>query len=187
MFIEQLDKSKLLITLENEDLNTFDLKPYSISLENRETKALLSQLLTLAAVKAGIQIKDRILSVEAMPYDTGCFLLVTIKPKKKRKLYRIKQEPAYLLAVFADTQKMLEAIKRLYSLGGERYSSTIYSYNGRFYLLISSKMEICKNFFAVMQEYGKVLPCGELTAARLNEYCSPLRSNDSISYIGSRL
>ena len=78
MFIEQLDKTRLLITLENEDLSIFDLSPDSLSMEDKETRDLFKQLLALAAVKTGVVLRNKTISVELMPYDRGCFILATI-------------------------------------------------------------------------------------------------------------
>ena len=87
MYIEQLDKTRLLINIEQQDLSIFELRPDTISMANEETRNLFKQILALAAVKTGISLHDKTISVEVMPYDKGCFILATIKEKEKRKIY----------------------------------------------------------------------------------------------------
>ena len=75
MYIEQLDKTRLLINIEQQDLSIFELRPDTISMANEETRNLFKQILALAAVKTGISLHDKTISVEVMPYDKGCFIL----------------------------------------------------------------------------------------------------------------
>lgn len=187
MYIEQLDKTRLLITLEYEDLCTFELEPYSISLENNETKSLLKQLLTLAAIKAGVPIKDKTLSVEAMPYDSGCFLLVTIKPKRPRKIYKIKKEASNLLFGFENASCMLEALKQLYSAGFTKCECTLYNDKGTYYLLFRSVARIPTNIRFILSEFGTAVPCGKLTKSRLDEFCEVLCRGNAVESIGCKL
>lgn len=187
MFIEQLDNTRLLITLEQEDLNIFELEPYSISFENNETKSLLKQLLTLAAIKAGVSIKDKSLSVEAMPYDSGCFLLVTIKPKGKRKIYRIKGESTQILTKFNTTEEMLGAVKRIYDTGINPADCSLFEGDGNYYLLIVSDRSLPEKVHHILTEYGEITPCSTMSKARLCEFFNTICEKNAISVVGSRL
>lgn len=187
MFIEQLDSTRLLITLEQEDLNTFELEPYSISLENNETKSLLKQLLTLAAIKAGVPIRDRVLSVETLPYDCGCFLLVTIKPKSKRKTYKIKNDGKTILTSFLDVEAMLNAIQRLYSSSARISDCSLFENDGIYYLTLTHSNSDTENIKRILEEYGEVLPCSSFSKARLSEFYNIVCENNVIEKLGSQL
>lgn len=187
MYIEQLDKTRLLITLEHEDLDVFDLEPYSISMENKETKALFKQLLTLAAIKVGIQIKDKILSVETMPYDFGCFLLVTIKPKSDRKIYKVKKDISYLLVKFENPMDMLDCLKKLHIKSFNDYNCNLYRYNKKYYLLFFSKAIFPHYLSLLLSEYGRILPCDRVTTSRISELYECLHKFDTIKYIGNKI
>lgn len=187
MYIEQLDKTRLLITLEHEDLDVFDLEPYSISMENKETKALFKQLLTLAAIKAGIQIKDKVLSVETMPYDFGCFLLVTIKPKCTRKKYRIKKDTSYQLVEFENAMTMLDCLKNLYIRNFNKFNCNLYRYNGKYYLLFFSKAIFPTCLSLLLSEFGTILPCDGVITSRIEELYESLHKIDTIKYIGNKI
>ena len=156
MFIEQLDKTRLLITLESEDLNIFDLEPNSLSMEDKDTRDLFKQLLALAAVKTGVVLRDKTISVEVMPYDRGCFILATIKSKSKRKIYKIKKTTSYLLVKFSNAGAMLDAVKNLYCKGFTEYSCNLYVGDGSYYVLISSKASIPTGIRILLSEYGKI-------------------------------
>lgn len=187
MFIEQLDKTRLLITLEHEDLDVFDLEPYSISMEDKETKSLFKHLLTLAAIKAGIPIKDKILSVETMPYDCGCFLLVTIKPKSNRRIYKIKKNHSYLIAEFDCVLSMLDALGRLYRQGYVAYNCSAYSNSGNYFLIFRSKASFPEDIITLLSEYSTVSKYSKLETVKLTEQCTPIVLNTAIDTIGSKL
>lgn len=187
MFIEQLDKTRLLINLESEDLSIFDLEPSSISMEDKETRDLFKQLLTLAAVKTGIVLRNKTISVELMPYDRGCFILATVKAKSTRKIYKIKKTTSHLLMKFKSASDMLDAVKLLYDKGLSEYSCSIYSGKKLYYLLISSKASVPKAIRIMLAEYGKICPCDKLTIGRLSEFCTLVCKNNSIAYLGKKL
>lgn len=187
MFIEQLDKTRLLINLESEDLNIFDLDPNSISMEDKETRDLFKQLLSLAAIKTGIVLRDKTISVELMPYDRGCFILATVKAKGRRKTYRIKKTTSHLLMKFKNVGDMLEAVKLLYDKGFSEYGCSLYRGQLRYYLLISSKASVPKNIRIMLSEYGKICQCDNLTAVRVNEMCTVICKDKSIETLGKQL
>ncbi len=186
MFIEQLDNTRLLITLENDDLGVFDLNPKKILTEDRETKRLFKQILTLAAIKTGVTLKNKSISVELMPYDSGCFLLVTIR-NKKRKIYRIKKNDSYLLAEFHSPDDVLHSLKSLYTKGFSHFSCSLYTDSDKYYLLFKSKANIPTDLKIILSEYGKIKSCSKLTKSKLNESFKLLHGENSISYIGSML
>ena len=108
MFIEPLDKTKFLVTLVRDDLKIFNIAPNEISLNNENTRTLLKQILSLAAVKSGITLKNKILSVELIPFDNGCFMLVSTKPD--RKIYKIKKNSSYILVSFDSAAKIFDVL-----------------------------------------------------------------------------
>ena len=177
MFIEQLDQSRLLITLESEDLSIFDLEPDSISMEDKNTQNLFKQLLALAAVKTGVVLRNKIISVELMPYDRGCFILATIKSKSSRKIYRIKKDDSYLPVKFKNVCDMLDTVKNLHIKGYAQYNCSLYSNENFYYLLISSKAVVPQSVKIMLSEYGKILPGDALTVSRIRETCSVICDN----------
>ena len=187
MFIEQLDKTRLLITLESEDLSIFDLKPESLSMQDKDTRNLFKQLLALAAVKTGVVLRDKTISVELMPYDSGCFILATIKAKHTRKLYRIKKTDSYLPVSFGNVGDMLDAVKNLYSKGFVEYNCSLYSGKNIYYLLMWSKAAIPKSACILISEYGKILSGDNLTVSRIREVCSVICEDNSIGRLGKQL
>ena len=187
MYIEQLDKTRLLINLESEDLSIFDLEPKKISMADKDTQELFKQLLSLAAVKTGIALRDKTVSVELLPYDRGCFILATVKAKNRRKIYRIKKTTSYLLMKFKNVSDMLDAVKLLYNKELREYRCSLYSGKIGYFLLISSKASVPKNARIMLSEYGIIYPCDNLTAVRINEICTLICKDKSIDYLGKLL
>ena len=93
MTVEQIDSSKVLISLCNEDLTEYSLRFDTMSFNDPHSRRILNKLLTIACGKTGIkQEKDKSMLVEAMPHSNGCLILLTMNhKKKKRTVYRIKK------------------------------------------------------------------------------------------------
>ena len=187
MYIEQLDKSRLLINIEHEDLSIFELEPDKISMSNNETRNLFKQILALAAVKTGISLRDNTSSVDIMPYNNGCFILATFKAKQKRKIYKIKKTSSYILTKFKNAADMLDAVKMLYNNGFIEYGCNMYSGSIGYFLLLSSKAALPKIMRIMLSEYGTICPCDGLTAVRLGEVCTLICRNKTVEYLGKQL
>ena len=186
MFIEQLDRTRLLITLENEDLSVFELTPKSIDFEKKKTKRLFKQILGLAAVKTGIPLRDKTISVELLPYEGGCFLLATIK-NKKRKIYKIKKNHSYFLASFDSADAVLDALKELHRKDNSEFRCSLYSNGGKYFLLFRSIRKLPDSFRIILSEYGTAAACGSLAASHIEENFTLLHRDSAISVIGSLL
>ena len=182
MFIEPLDKTKFLVTLVRDDLKIFNIAPNEISLNNENTRTLLKQILSLAAVKSGITLKNKILSVELIPFDNGCFMLVSTKPD--RKIYKIKKNSSYILVSFDSAAKIFDVFEKIQHIKSFDLKSSVYSKGEMFYLLLYSKVSIPKALKIILSEYGKIYPCDKLTVMQLEESCKTIHTLDSISYFG---
>ena len=85
MTIEQLDKSKVLISLCKEDMDNFSLDISDMSFCDEHSRKVLLRLLQLASRKTGVEMHKGAVLLEALPHNCGCLLLVTVMEKTKRK------------------------------------------------------------------------------------------------------
>ena len=90
MNIEQIDDSRVLITLCDEDMKSYSVSFDTMSLSDEHTKKVLKQLMYYASDKTGISFEKKHILIEALKYEHGCILLFTVSEKGKRKIYKIK-------------------------------------------------------------------------------------------------
>ena len=91
MIIEQIDSSKVLISLCNNDMEDYQLEFGTMDFENPHSKKILMRLLGIVCNKTGLSTKNKQLLLETLPLDSGCLILVTfMDTKPKINKYRIK-------------------------------------------------------------------------------------------------
>lgn len=187
MKISQLSNTKVLISLCNEDMKSFDLDFDRIGLSDPHSKKILSRLLTLACVSNSIDTKGKAILLEAIENNDGVIILVSLSEKQtKRKKYKIKRITEYPCYKFENAEILLCAIEKLCSTNVFFYNNSAYYYKDKYYLVfdypvVSNKAKVILNEFAV-----KV--CGTKPfVARLNESATTLSSGNAIMHIGSSL
>ena len=109
MTIEQIDPGKVMIVLGSNDMKDFSLEYNTLSFKDPHSRKILSRLLTLACSKTGMSIDNKKMLVEALPHKSGCLILLTLKPKTKRRVYRVKKPDRILCAVFPDVESLIGA------------------------------------------------------------------------------
>lgn len=187
MIIQTLDRKRMLINLDENDLQIFNIKTSAFSFRDEPTKLIIREILSLAVIKTGLNTKNRTLSVEALPYRQGCYILVTLKNKSDRKKFRIKQVESTVLIRFFTAEALLDAISILYPKNMQAVNTDLYLYNGARYLLLRSNKRIPDSIILTLSEYGKCYPCSKLMSALLAEKSQLIRQNDAITYIGEIL
>jgi len=186
MTIERIDSSKVLISLCFEDMKDFSLRFDTIGFRDPHSRKILNRLLTLACNKTGLSIQNRSLLVEALPHESGCLILLTVKQKAQRKkVYKIKKVRNNLCYSFTDSNDFLDAICLLYKERPYNYSNSAYFYSNKYYLMfdypsLPKRMRIILNEFAAPKKWNKVF------AAKLKEAGVTLALNNAIEFIGKK-
>lgn len=170
MTVEQIDSSKVLISLCNEDLSEYSLRFDTMSFNDPHSRRILNKLLTIACGKTGIkQEKDKSMLVEAMPHSNGCLILLTMNhKKKKRTVYRIKKNNSGWCCRFENAGDFLSCMETLCKRGETLYRAYAYLYSGRYYLFLEqSKLpqKVCAN----LSEFGRLQKKDCLFNKRLSE------------------
>ena len=139
MKIEQLDEKRILISLCDEEMQL-----YSVSFEELEpgetnSEVLLRELLLQAAEQTGIIIKNKHIMIEAMKFERGCLLLVTVSEKTGKRSFRVGHSTGYSrVLVFENAEALLGCICALSSMKDFRCSSALLGYKSRYYLVLRS-------------------------------------------------
>ena len=119
MNIEKINSEKLLISLCDKELEEYNLTYEGLSFTDSRSKRVIQELLIRAESKTGMKLNGKKLMIEAMKYDHGCILLVTVVNRRKRKIYSIKSRSNSYVFSFTSAEELLACIEQLY-LANER-------------------------------------------------------------------
>lgn len=189
MTIEQLDETRLIISLCNEDMQVFSLEYESMGFNDPHSRRVLKRLLSLAGTRTGISVSDKNLMVEAMPHNEGCILLVTLIPKsgQGRRTYKIKRPCDCYMYTFSDVEDFLCCVQRLYEGGFLFRGSKAYRYGGEYYLILSTGGHMPFKAKGLLGEYADTVGTSRLEAAKITEHGTPVAPAHAIMQIGSAL
>ncbi|MCR5652875.1 MAG: adaptor protein MecA [Ruminococcus sp.] len=164
MTIEQIDPSKVMIVLGSSDMKDFSLEYSTLSFKDPHSRKILSRLLTLACSKTGMSIDNKKMLVEALPHKSGCLILLTLKPKTKRRVYRVKKPDMCLCCIFADVEKLISASVALRT---KLHENKVYSFKDKYYLLIDENVAL--GTLALLEEFADCYVCSKISAAKVKE------------------
>ena len=164
MTIEQIDPSKVMIVLGSNDMKDFSLEYSTLSFNDPHSRKILSRLLTLACNKTGMNIENKKMLVEALPHKSGCLILLTLKPKEKRRFYRVKKPPKSLCCIFSDVENLINASLALY---GMLPDNEVYYFDNKYYLIIERHLALYP--LAKLEEFADCYVCSKISAAKVRE------------------
>lgn len=183
MIIEQLDASKVLISLCNEDMKSFKLQFENMSFYSEHSKRILVRLLKLACMKAGVSCKSKTVLMEALPHQSGCLILVTMMETKKRKTYRVKKVAEKPCFVFDSTEEMLTGMETLYKGNFSMSSNSLWVCEDRYYLFFDYP-SVQERVQRILTEFAfyKIFPQVEIS--RIKERGKLLCGESAVDTIG---
>ena len=186
MTIEQLDESKVLISLCNEDMRDYKLKFSEMSFCSEHSKRILMRLLRLACLKAGVNFEHKTWLLEALPHSSGCLLLVTMLEKKHRKTYKVKRLTEQGCFVFDNAENLLSAAEILRVKDVFLRSNSLWLLKGKYYLVFDYSVvsALVNNIF---QEYSKYFRYSQVAISRIKEIGKPLCTGNALGEIGQKI
>lgn len=189
MTIEQIDSNRLLIILEDEEMQGYSLDFDHLALSDPNYREILKELLTIAGMRKDFEIKGKNFLVEALSHRTGCLFIVTVLPECKnvnKRKYRVKKTSGTMIYSFSDAESLLSAIERLYKCGYIFENSKLY-YSGEYYLIIYYSKGISCRAAAILTEHGKKEFAGRINLARIVERSRLISGCHAILTIGNYL
>lgn len=189
MTIEQIDSNRLLIILEDEEMQGYSLDFDRMELNDPNYKEILKQLLTIAGMRKDFEIRGKTLLVEALTHKSGCLFIVTVLPEYNsviKRRYRIKKAKGTMIYGFSDVECLLSAIERLYKQGYAFENSKLY-YNGEYHLVIYYGSGVPIRAIAILEEYGTKELAGKINLARIAEKSKLISGCHAILTIGTHL
>lgn len=186
MTIEQLDESKVLISLCTEDMEDFKLRFSDMSFCSEHSKRILLRLLQLACTKAGVSFERKTVLMEALPHNSGCLLLLTMMDKKSRKTYRVKKIKEYPCFVFENSENLLSAAECIQTRSVSLRSNSLWLIKGKYYLMFDCPF-VQKDVCALLREYAAKINYTFVGISRIKETGKLLCSGDALGIIAEKL
>lgn len=186
MTIEQLDESKVLISLCNEDMQDYKLKFNDMSFCSEHSKRILLRLLRLACLKAGVNFERKTWLLEALPHNSGCLLLVTMLEKKHRKTYKVKRLREYACFVFDSAENLLAAAEVLGTRSVTLHSNSLWLVKGKYYLIFDYPV-VSAQVSTFLREYCEKLWCSKVSISRIKETGKLLCAENALEIIGKKI
>ena len=192
MVIEQINAKKLLIVLEEKDMDELGLTYENISWSNQKSREIIAKLLTLAKIETGFSIENYKLSIETLPQFNGCIIIFTLSSDdykedtvEKNKTHLNNTVSNTMIYKFDNLDDILKICKQLYNLyESETYKSDIYTYKSEYYLVIHTYEEIKKTVYIMLSEYGEMLKKNKMFISYLDEYGDIIKKDDAVISIG---
>ena len=170
MFIDLLDRNRMLITLDNSDIGLLS--------EDRST-LLISCMVTLAAKKSGIYIAHKKLKIEYLSGGCRDFVIVTISPQLS--LCSGKQQT---IAVYFDNAESLFKCAACIKRHTNARSSDLYKTADLHYIMtVTACHEELLKAAAICSEYGRIKRISPYSQKRYGEYFEELISNSAVDVL----
>ncbi len=168
MTIEQLDAHKVLISLCNEDMESFSLRFNTLSFCDEHSRKVLVRLTQLACVKTGLQLNKSAVLMEALPHQSGCLLLLTVLEKPHRKVYKVKRYKSFPCFVFNSAEDLLSCAESIGELEFPLHRNSLWLFEGRYYLVFDYPV-LHKASKGVLCEYSKESERTAVSLSRIKE------------------
>lgn len=189
MNIELLDEKRVLIDLCVEDMQMLSLEYKALNMQSPNNRKVIKNLVQIAKIKTGFQTDEgSVVFVEAMPYDGGCFILITLKGNEiKGRKFRVLKRPYIKIFRFDSCENMLCAIEKLYLNNFKNYKSILIFYKDSYYLLIYSKNNVKSAVNIIANEFSNHSSSNIIYIAHIIEHGKVLSENNAIETIGKAM
>ncbi len=185
MNIEQIDNSRILISLADKELESYSVTFENLSLSETHSRTVLKELLHYASVKTGISFQNKKILIEALKYEHGCLLLLTVS--KIRKTYHIRHCSNAYTFTFSNAENFLACIKALYRMQPDRFLSSAFSYHQTYFLVIRSSSPLKPGYINTINEFAVSCKRGNVFIAFLMEHAKLLKHHHAVQNIGKAL
>lgn len=187
MTVEQLDKSRVLISLAQKDMETYAISIDKLNIKDIKCKEVFKELLRLALDRVGISTENRAMLVEAMPHKEGMLILVTVDfLRNLRKTYRIKKPKMRSVCKFQSAEGLLTCAEHIKYNKIKLPSNSLWQYSGGFYVIfdyagVSAKAK------AILSEYALCQSLSLVRIARITEAGKLISASNAVEKIAESI
>ncbi len=188
MNIEQINSSKIIISLCNKELEKLSVTFETLNFSDLNSRKALKEILYCASSKTGIDFKNKRILIEVMQYENGCIFLVTLSEKNRsRKIYRIKKCVDFYTFIFDSADSLLNCINAIYNINGGRYCSYVFIMDGTYCLSIRPTSTLQNKYINTIKEFTSDIRYGKIYFDFLLEHAKLILTKNAIEVIGSKL
>ncbi len=187
MKMELLENGCLKIVLSNDELEEMGLTFERLDYRNMETQRTIQRLLQIARQETGFHHSGD-LTVEAIPLEDGCLLLLTptfarrrVRMKKAVGPYIYRVEDIDGLFRLAENWKRMDA--RLQAAGPSDWTtagSSLYHMEDAYGLVLYPATPLTREANALLREFAQPAGEGDAAAAYTAEHGIPLAIGDAL-------
>ena len=206
MKIEKISDTQVKFILSEDDLADKDLKLEDLTVSTDKTRELFQEILAQALDECGFAIDDAPLMVEALPVALDSIMIIVTKlndetaskqpaknsvpPIISKDLHRYKRNPikihstenaedtSILIYSFNTLDDVIDACVRLGDM--EITSSSVYKYNKKYYLVITTDADPNFNHLCALNEFGQKETSNILSKYHLVEHGETLISDNAV-------
>ena len=178
MDIEQIDRNKLKIHLEKNDLSDFDIDFEALDYKNKQTRDIIWDLLDVARIKTGFDAFQKKIFIEAFKSPAGgCTLYFTLL--NASRMPAVNREYPYIYE-FSTDEDMICAAK---SIPVDSIESKLFAFDGKFRLILYPNGRLSIQTKSVMSEFGNQVGFGQGAEAFTGEHGKILISKRAIETV----
>ena len=186
MYIEQLDGERILISLCDEELELYSVSFDELGIGERNSDIMLKDLLERAEEETGIAIRDKHIFIEAMRFEKGCLLLVTVSEKSAVGKAKADRNADFSAAYrFEDAEALLGCIRALCRIDKLRCESSLLEHGGSYYLVLNTKEPLDRTVSDTLLEFGSAAGRGRCFEESLYEHARVITPEGALELIGS--
>ena len=186
MNIEQIDTSKILISLCDRDMENYNVTYESLGMRDIRSRGFIKELLHFAEDKTGVPLSGKRLLIEAMKYEHGCLLLVTVGRPSYGRRYRIKCRSGTYTFRFDSAEDLLSCIEQLCLSCSRLPPSSVTTDSEHYWLILHSAMPD-KIYMNIIREFSSFFIRSNVYAVSLLEHTRLISDGNAIHQIGMSL
>lgn len=182
--VDKLGENKVLIILCNKDMEDYSIDFVGNNLYDSDLRKSLIKIMKLGCSKAGVEICNRNIDIEALPFEDECYILITVYEKIRRS-YRMKDTGECVCYSLGGSGNFLDTLEKLYRLNVCCNRNSAYLYDESYYIVFEYP-SIPKKLKRLLSEYGK-RKMNRIETARIRENGRLICSHNAILQIGKHL
>lgn len=205
MKFEKINKDKIKVTINSDDLNQKDIDLHSFMADSDETQSLFLDVLDMAEKDLDFSTKDYNLKVETVALSDGAFVLTITRildvestsnvnhvpfsnqkgPKASRKKTNITSSMVYKFNSFDDFCNFVNVLYDDIQINYKKISkdTALYLFKDNYYLVflnINTKFYKLKKTFSVITEFATYISSSDVFIAKIYESGKPIFKTKAI-------
>ena len=182
MNIEKIDTSRILVSLCANDMEKYAITFESLNFSETHSRTVLKEIMAYASQRTGVDFDKKRIIIEALKYENGCLLLITLSARKR--IYRARYYENSYIFTFDSAENFLSCLKTLYRLKKDTFLSSAYLYKDEYYLVIKSSSRLKAKYINTISEFCGNRKRNSLLNEFLSEHARILKLNNAVQSIG---